>query len=737
MVNSAPPGSLVNGSFEIPALGSGFQYNPSASGIGWTFSPNSGIQGNGSAWGAAPAPSGTQTAFIQGTGSITQTITLNAGSYTLSFQAAQRSCCVSPFVQPVKVSVDGTQIGGLISPASTSFAPFSIPFSVGTTGPHTITFTGTANGDKSTFIDNVNLVSGNQVATTTALQSSGTPSTLGTSVTFTATVNGGAPTGTVAFTADSTTTLCAAIGFTGGSTNAPTAVCSTSALSAGVHSIVATYSGDAGNSGSTSATLSQVVNSAPPGSLVNGSFEIPALGSGFQYNPSASGIGWTFSPNSGIQGNGSAWAATPAPSGTQTAFIQGNSSITQTITLNAGSYTLSFQAAQRPCCVSPFVQPVKVSVDGTQIGGLISPASTSFAPFSIPFSVGTTGPHTITFTGTANGDKSTFIDNVNLVSGNTSTDVVWVEDSVPAGAAQTSDGGDAWTWISSNPVPYSGALAHQSALASSEHQHYFTGATTTLAVAVGDTLYAYIYLDPVNPPSEIMLQWNDGSWEHRAYWGANVIPWGTDGTVSRRSMGALPATGQWVRLAVPAAQVGLEGSTLNGMAFTLYGGRATWDHAGKSSGGQLLPTNNSFEIPALGSGFQYNPSAPGIGWTFSPNSGIQGNGSAWGAVSAPSGTQTAFIQSTSSMTQTITLNAGSYTLSFQAAQRSCCVSPFVQPVQVSVDGAQIGNLISPASTSFAAFSVPFTVSTTGPHTVTFTGTDLNDKSTFIDNVTIQ
>ncbi len=158
---------------------------------------------------------------------------------------------------------------------------------------------------------------------------------------------------------------------------------------------------------------------------------------------------------------------------------------------------------------------------------------------------------------------------------------VWVDDAVPAGAATWSDGGDAWTWISSNPTPYSGSLAHQSTLAGGEHQHYFYGATATLSVAAGDTLFAYVYLDAANPPSEVMLQWNDGSWEHRAYWGANLIAWGTDGTVSRRYMGSLPASGQWVRLAVPAAQVGLEGRTLNGLAYTLYNGRATWDYAGK------------------------------------------------------------------------------------------------------------------------------------------------------------
>jgi hypothetical protein len=157
---------------------------------------------------------------------------------------------------------------------------------------------------------------------------------------------------------------------------------------------------------------------------------------------------------------------------------------------------------------------------------------------------------------------------------------IWVEDAVPLGATLASSG-DSWSWVSSNPAPYSGALAHQSALAAGVHQHYFYNATATLSVAVGDTLFAYVYLDPANPPTEVMLQWNDGNWEHRAYWGANLIAWGSDGSVSRRYMGALPVVGQWVRLSVPAAQVGLEGRTLNGMAYTLYGGRATWDYAGK------------------------------------------------------------------------------------------------------------------------------------------------------------
>jgi hypothetical protein len=45
-------------------------------------------------------------------------------------------------------------------------------------------------------------------------------------------------------------------------------------------------------------------------------------------------------------------------------------------------------------------------------------------------------------------------------------------------------------------------------------------------------------------------------------------------------MGELPAAGQWVRLEVPAALLGLEGKALKGISFSLYDGRATWDYTG-------------------------------------------------------------------------------------------------------------------------------------------------------------
>jgi hypothetical protein len=92
-----------------------------------------------------------------------------------------------------------------------------------------------------------------------------------------------------------------------------------------------------------------------------------------------------------------------------------------------------------------------------------------------------------------------------------------------------------------------------------------------------------VYLDPASPPREIFLSWNNGSWEHRAYWGENLIAYGTANTASRRYVGPLPATGQWVRLEIPASQVGLEGTAVTGMSFTLYDGRVTWDTAGRNT----------------------------------------------------------------------------------------------------------------------------------------------------------
>jgi len=82
-------------------------------------------------------------------------------------------------------------------------------------------------------------------------------------------------------------------------------------------------------------------------------------------------------------------------------------------------------------------------------------------------------------------------------------DTAWVDDALPTGAHPVGT----WNFISANPVPFSGSLAHQSILATGVHQHYFTGAASALVVNAGETLFTYVHLDPGNPPGEVMLQW--------------------------------------------------------------------------------------------------------------------------------------------------------------------------------------------------------------------------------------
>jgi hypothetical protein len=91
-VTPASPPSVGDPGFGQPAVATGtFEYDPTGS--PWVFTGGSGISGNNSGFtsGNPLAPQGTQVAFLQATGSFTQTVTgWVPGSYVLTFDAAQR-----------------------------------------------------------------------------------------------------------------------------------------------------------------------------------------------------------------------------------------------------------------------------------------------------------------------------------------------------------------------------------------------------------------------------------------------------------------------------------------------------------------------------------------------------------------------------------------------------------------------------------------------------------------------
>jgi RHS repeat-associated protein len=72
---------------------------------------------------------------------------------------------------------------------------------------------------------------------------------------------------------------------------------------------------------------------------------------------------------------------------------------------------------------------------------------------------------------------------------------------------------------------------------------------------------------------------DNGSWEHRAYWGEDLIDLGTNGTSSRFRVGDLPDTVyQWLMFIVASDDVNLSGKNVSGTSYVLYAGGANWDY---------------------------------------------------------------------------------------------------------------------------------------------------------------
>jgi mono/diheme cytochrome c family protein len=159
-------------------------------------------------------------------------------------------------------------------------------------------------------------------------------------------------------------------------------------------------------------------------------------------------------------------------------------------------------------------------------------------------------------------------------------DFVWIDDAVPQGASPQGDG--SWDFVTRPDHPVASGQSALRITAQGLKQRFFENAGRKLKVGEGDTLFAHVFLDPLNPPKEIMLQWHTaGAWSHRAYWGQNVIAWGKDGTSERLRIGDLPPSGKWVRLEVEVKKLGLApGIVIDGWSFTQQDGTVYWDRAG-------------------------------------------------------------------------------------------------------------------------------------------------------------
>lgn len=163
----------------------------------------------------------------------------------------------------------------------------------------------------------------------------------------------------------------------------------------------------------------------------------------------------------------------------------------------------------------------------------------------------------------------------------TKTETVWFEDDFPKGTKPQASGEPLrWNEKGKGPVQSGNRSLVRSAPGAVAQDFWSGGASFT--VPANGTIFVHAHLDPASPPEAIMIQFHTGGWKHRAVWGnGDKIGFGKPGTIERVDMGPLAKAGEWVRLEVPAAKLGLKaGMKVDGYAFTQYGGTVSWDRLG-------------------------------------------------------------------------------------------------------------------------------------------------------------
>ena len=167
---------------------------------------------------------------------------------------------------------------GTISGTTASFTTTAL-----TVGAHSITAVYGGDTNNATATSAAVTVTVGQVAPTITLAASDNAPLLGGSVTFTATLSGGAsPSGAVTFK-DGATTLGT------GTISGTTASFTTTALSVGAHSIAAVYGGDTNNATATSAAVTVTVGQVAPTITVSASDTTPSLGASVTFTATLSG----------------------------------------------------------------------------------------------------------------------------------------------------------------------------------------------------------------------------------------------------------------------------------------------------------------------------------------------------------------------------------------------------------------------------------------------------------------
>ena len=183
---------------------------------------------------------------------------------------------------------------------------------------------------------------------------------------------------------------------------------------------------------------------------------------------------------------------------------------------------------------------------------------------------------------------------------------VWFEDAFPTGAQVNAPG----PFFVNQPVK--SGMKSLKVTGEGLIQTFYDKGAAPLSIPKEGTFFLHVFLDPNNPPEEIMIQFLTDTWNHRAIWGADLIDWGKRDSTERFSAGELPAIGKWVKLEFAASAVGLSpGHPINGFAFTVYGGSAYFDNMGIV--GRSDPVNDPLRSLTAWRAAQTGKDTPAVG----------------------------------------------------------------------------------------------------------------------------
>jgi hypothetical protein len=476
----------------------------------------------------------------------------------------------------------------------------------------------------------------------------------------------------------------------------------------------------------------------PDGLVPGGGFEAPPVGPG-AYKYSATDSPWVFYRGAGVSGNDSGFTDgnPPAPEGSQVAFLQGNGIISQAVNFAAGTYTLSFLAAQRGDVYQDSSQTFAVEIDGTVVGPTFTPPDSTYRPFTtVNFTV-TDGYHTVSFVGLNpnGGDNTAFIDAVSLQLFPGVYDGGFEAPPVGPKAYQYNPSGSAWAFSGDTGVSGNGSqitLLNPPAPEGSQVAFLQGNGTFSQVVNLAAGTYALSFLAA-----------------QRGF----PAPQGGGPSLIRIQSFTVEIDGSAVGTFTPA---GTSYSPCTTASFTVTAGLHTIRFVGLDPYGtdstafidfvHFDVADGGFEAPPMSGGlgaYAYSPAKSP--WTFvsqtipGNGAGVAANGSEFTLTNppAPEGSQVAFVQAYGTISQTITFAAGTYALTFFAAQRANV--PSRQSFDVQIDGNVVGHSIAPAGTSYSPYSTASFTVTAGPHTISFVGLDLygGDNTVFIDAVSVQ